>query len=141
MPAPAGRAAPAIAAAPGTAAPASALSPAGAATPATPAAPPVSTAAAPPATPLAAPGADTAFASPAGGVFLQLGAFSGERNAEDLLAKVRAQVGAWTEPMRIVTIGNLHRIHVGPYASRESALAAARVLQARTDIIPVIVAR
>jgi rare lipoprotein A len=84
-----------------------------------------------------------AFASTApSGIFLQLGAFSGLRNAQDLLARVQAKLGDWTEPIRIVdTDDHLHRVHVGPYASRESALAAAQILRARIDIVPVVVAR
>ncbi len=77
----------------------------------------------------------------ASGVFLQVGAFSGQRNAEDLLARLRSQIPDWTEPVRLVNTDHLHRVHIGPYANRESALQAAQRLQTRIDIAPVIVVR
>ncbi|MDX3907885.1 MAG: septal ring lytic transglycosylase RlpA family protein [Pigmentiphaga sp.] len=80
-------------------------------------------------------------AMPQSGVYLQVGAFSGQRNAEDLLARLRSQLADWTEPLSIVNTGSLHRIHIGPYPTRESAQAAAQRLQARVDISPVIVVR
>lgn len=74
------------------------------------------------------------------GIYLQLGAFSGERNAEDLISRVRAQVSGG-ETLRVVSGGNLHRVHLGPYADRDAALAAAQRLQAQVDVSPVIVTR
>jgi len=79
--------------------------------------------------------------TPQSGIFLQVGAFSGQRNAEDLAARVRTQLGDQAEPLRIVNTDSLHRVHLGPYPSRESALAAAQRVQARLDIAPVIVVR
>ncbi|MBN9476886.1 MAG: septal ring lytic transglycosylase RlpA family protein [Burkholderiales bacterium] len=79
--------------------------------------------------------------TPQSGIFLQVGAFSGQRNAEDLAARIRTQLGDQTEPLRIVNTDSLHRVHLGPYPSRESALAAAQRVQARLDIAPVIVVR
>lgn len=75
------------------------------------------------------------------GIFLQLGAFSGQRNAEDLATRIRSQLGDAAEALRIVNTDNLHRVHLGPYSSRESALAAAQRVQTRLDIAPVIVVR
>jgi len=80
-------------------------------------------------------------AMPPSGIFLQLGAFSGQRNAEDLAARIRSQLGDVAEPLRIVNTDSLHRVHLGPYPSRESALVAAQRVQARLDIAPVIVVR
>ncbi len=79
--------------------------------------------------------------APQSGIFLQVGAFSGQRNAEDLAARIRSQLGEQAEPLRIVNTDSLHRVHLGPYPSRESALAAAQRVQARLDIAPVIVVR
>ena len=78
---------------------------------------------------------------PQSGIFLQVGAFSGQRNAEDLQARLKSQLGDWAEPLRIVNTDSLHRVHIGPYPTRESAQAAAQRLQARMDIAPVIVVR
>lgn len=87
----------------------------------------------------APPPSGTASAAP--GIYLQLGAFSVRPNAEALLATVRAKLGNWTEALGIVNTGNLNRVQVGPYASRESALTAARTLQERTAIAPIVVTR
>jgi rare lipoprotein A len=78
---------------------------------------------------------------PASGVFLQLGAFSGQRNAEDLIARVQAQAPDVTESLRIVSTDNIHRVHLGPYPDRQAAAAAAQRLQASTSIVPVIIIR
>lgn len=75
------------------------------------------------------------------GLFLQLGAFSGQRNAQDLVARVQSRVADWRESFQIVSAGNMHRVQVGPYPDRQSAEAAARQLQARADVVPVIVTR
>lgn len=79
--------------------------------------------------------------APSSGVFLQLGAFSGQRNAEDLIARVKAQVPDVTEALRIVSTDNIHRVHLGPYPDRQAAMAAAERLQAGIAIVPVVVIR
>ena len=75
------------------------------------------------------------------GVFLQLGAFSGQRNAEDLIARVHAQVPDVTESLRIISTDNIHRVHLGPYPDRQTAAVAAQRLQAGISIVPVIIIR
>ncbi|VCU71792.1 RlpA-like protein precursor [Pigmentiphaga humi] len=93
--------------------------------------------------PVAVPaGAARPVSAPASpGIYLQLGAFSGQRNAEDLAARVRARLGGAGEPLRVVSADSLYRVHVGPYPTRESAQAAAQRLQAQVEITPVIVLR
>ncbi len=73
------------------------------------------------------------------GVYLQVGAFSGQRNAEDLLQRLRNQLADWHEPLRIVLVGNLHRVRIGPYSDRVTAQLAADRLQARANMTAMIV--
>jgi rare lipoprotein A len=85
-------------------------------------------------------GAPASVASSMTGVYLQLGAFSGQQNAEDLLGRLRNQLTDWTEPLRIVLVGNLHRVRIGPYADRVTAQLAANKLQQRVNMTAMIVA-
>lgn len=62
----------------------------------------------------------------AGGVYLQLGAFRTLVSAESYKGKVQQQLGENKYPLAIVEQDNLHRLRVGPYASREAAEQVAR---------------
>lgn len=57
----------------------------------------------------------------AGGVYLQLGAFKTLASAEAYKGKVTKQLGELQYPLAIFEQENLHRLRVGPYASREAA--------------------
>jgi len=81
----------------------------------------------------------TASAPMSDGVYLQLGAFSAQQNAQDLLGRLRGQLTDWAEPLRIVLVGNLHRVRIGPYADRVSAQLAANRLQQRVNMTAMIV--
>lgn len=85
--------------------------------------------------------APSSAVAPMAGVYLQLGAFSGQQNAEDLLGRLRNQLTDWTEPLRIVLVGNLHRVRIGPYADRVTAQLAANKLQQRVNMTAMIVAQ
>jgi peptidoglycan lytic transglycosylase len=67
----------------------------------------------------------------ASGVYLQLGAFGSQDNADNYLARLRAQV-EWMEPaLHVYPKDGLFRVHAGPYANRAEARAAAdRISQA-----------
>jgi rare lipoprotein A len=79
-------------------------------------------------------------ASAQSGIFLQVGAFSGTRNAEDLAARIRSQVPSLGNAVRVVDTDNLHKVHLGPYPNRESALSVAQQLQqTQLGVNPVVV--
>jgi rare lipoprotein A len=78
-------------------------------------------------------------AAPMDGVYLQVGAFSGQQNAQDLLGRLRGQLTDWAEPLRVVLVGNLHRVRIGPYADRVTAQLAANKLQQRVNMTAMIV--
>lgn len=88
---------------------------------------------------LATPG--VASAPMSDGVYLQLGAFSAQQNAQDLLGRLRGQLTDWAEPLRIVLVGNLHRVRIGPYADRVSAQLAANRLQQQVNMTAMIVSQ
>jgi rare lipoprotein A len=100
-------------------------------------APSVATAAADP--PKAAPQAP--LETEAAGVYLQLGAFSGQDNAQNFYAKIRQQLGTLADALHIFPRNGLFRVHLGPYRDRSEALAVADRLRQSLDISPMIVSR
>jgi rare lipoprotein A len=65
------------------------------------------------------------------GIFLQLGAFSSADNAESLRAHLARELDWLSEPLRVVAGDGMHRVHLGPYASRGDAeKSAERIRQA-----------
>ncbi len=67
----------------------------------------------------------------ASGVYLQLGAFGSQDNADNYLVRLRSQI-EWMEPaLHVYPKDGLFRVHAGPYANRAEARAAAdRISQA-----------
>lgn len=65
------------------------------------------------------------------GVYLQLGAFSSADNAESLRSHLARELDWLAEPLHVVAGGGMHRVHLGPYASRGDAeKSAERIRQA-----------
>ena len=96
--------------------------PANAAAPSPPAEAPQS-AAAPPPTPAPQPAAHDGFA-------VQLAAFADDKGADALAGRLKkAGYTAYTEPLK-TSKGTLWRVRVGPYSSREAAVAARDKLKA-----------
>lgn len=75
----------------------------------------------------------------AAGFYLQLGAFSVRENAERFTERMRVALAAMDAGLSIVASGSLHRVHAGPYASRDSALAAAERIGQALGAAPVMV--
>ncbi len=121
-----------------------------AAVPAAPAAPPPPPAAAPatgtvvtplrPEAPVPRPAeVETPLvAAGAGGLFLQLGAFSSVDNAESFRAHLSRELPWLYEPIQVASAGGLHRVRLGPYRTREEAQAIADKIRASLDFTPVI---
>ena len=76
------------------------------------------------------PQSETAVASAAQGVFVQLASFSSNLAAENLIRKVQNQVQT---PMRVKVAdtgsGRFHRVQAGPFNNEQSALQAQQLLQ------------
>jgi rare lipoprotein A len=64
-------------------------------------------------------------AGSAGGFVVQLGAFANFANAQAFLAHVQNQTASAAVEPRVRQVGNLWRVFVGPYASRDEAAGAA----------------
>ena len=65
------------------------------------------------------------------GLFLQLGAFGTQGNAESYLARLRSQVDWLAPALHVYPKDGLYRVHAGPYASQADArLTAERITQA-----------
>jgi rare lipoprotein A len=65
------------------------------------------------------------------GLYLQLGAFGSQDNAENYLARLRTQVDWLAPALHVYPKDGLFRVHAGPYANQSDARAAAdRIVQA-----------
>jgi rare lipoprotein A len=72
--------------------------------------------------------------------YLQLGAFTVRDNAERFLERMRLQLAGAETSLLIVAAGSWHRVHAGPYASRDAALEAAGRIGAALGTAPVLIA-
>ena len=80
-------------------------------------------------------------ASAAKGIYLQLGAFSSADNAENLKNHLLRELDWLTESMRVNPGSGIHRLHLGPYASRGDADRVAEKIRATLGYRPTIVTR
>ena len=75
------------------------------------------------------------------GIYLQLGAFSAQANAESFRDKIQKQLSWLAQPIRIETRGNLYRLHLGPYRDRAEAHAIADKIRTELDFKPLVVSK
>ena len=75
------------------------------------------------------------------GVYLQLGAFSSADNAENLKNHLLRELDWLTETMRVNPGGGIHRLQLGPYASRGDADRVAEKIRAALGYRPTIITR
>ena len=75
------------------------------------------------------------------GVFLQLGAFASADNAETLKNHLSRELDWLAEPMRIQPGGGIHRLQLGPYASRADADKVAEKIRAALGAKPTVIIR
>jgi len=80
-------------------------------------------------------------AMPASGIYLQLGAFANADNAENLKNHLTRELDWLAEPMRIQPGAGIHRLHLGPYASRGEADRVAEKIRAALGYKPTVVSR
>ena len=91
--------------------------------------------------PAAAPAPAPAAVAGVGNVFLQLGAFSSQDNAESLKAKLARELDWLTDAIQIQSKGGMHRIHVGPYRDRMEADKVAERIRLALGFKPTFVTR
>jgi rare lipoprotein A len=80
-------------------------------------------------------------ATPASGIYLQLGAFANADNAENLKNHLTRELDWLAEPMRVQPGAGIHRLHLGPYASRGDADRVAEKIRAALGYKPTVVTR
>ncbi len=84
----------------------------------------------------------TTLAPPAQkGIFLQLGAFSSADNAESLRSHLSRELDWLSDEIQINASAGMHRVHLGPYASRADAEKVAEKIRLALGYKPTFVAR
>jgi len=78
---------------------------------------------------------------PQKGVFLQLGAFSSADNAESLRSHLSRDLDWLNEGIQINASAGMHRVHLGPYASRADAEKVAEKIRLALGYKPAFVTR
>jgi len=76
-----------------------------------------------------------------GGLWVQLGAFSSAENAESFARRIAPEMPWLLEPVGVAARDGLHRVRLGPYRSREEALAIAEKVRASLGFDPVLSVR
>ncbi len=75
------------------------------------------------------------------GIFLQLGAFGSQDNADTYLTRLRSQID-WLGPaLHVYSKEGLYRVHAGPYASQLEARAAADRISQALGLKPMVLVR
>src|SRR6185503_15631063 len=62
--------------------------------------------------------------------YIQVGAFSSRANAEDYRSSILRQLAWLSDTVQVLSIGNLWRLHVGPYKSGDDARSIAQRIEA-----------
>lgn len=96
---------------------------------------------APPSVPAGSAPATAVETSLPPGIYLQLGAFSNADNADNLKLHMERELDWVTEKMHILRASGLHRLQLGPYASRPAADAVAERIRSSLGYKPTVVAR
>jgi rare lipoprotein A len=94
-------------------------------------------------TPSAAATTEQALAAPeqAAAVYVQVGAFSSRDNAENLRSRLEGEFGWLKDTVQVLTIGNLWRLHVGPYRTQDDARSVAERIESQLSVKPLLVVR
>jgi len=79
--------------------------------------------------------------SEARGVFLQLGAFGSQENAESFRTRLLQQLAWLAEPIRIAPRDGMFRLHLGPYRDARDAGRIAERIREALDVKPFVVPR
>ncbi|MDD2744353.1 MAG: septal ring lytic transglycosylase RlpA family protein [Rhodocyclaceae bacterium] len=80
-------------------------------------------------------------ASSSSGIYLQLGAFANIDNAENLKNHLMRELDWLLEPMHVQAAAGIHRLHLGPYASRTEAEKIAEKIRASQGLKPTLFIR
>lgn len=75
------------------------------------------------------------------GLFLQVGAFGQPENAHKLLQRLQGELGLDETRARVILVGTLHRVQMGPYANEDEAQLDRVRVRERLDMKAVLVRR
>jgi rare lipoprotein A len=75
------------------------------------------------------------------GVYVQVGAFSSRDNAENLRSRLEDEFGWLKDTVQVLAIGNLWRLHLGPYRTRDDARSVAERIESQLSVKPLLVVR
>jgi rare lipoprotein A len=90
---------------------------------------------------LAGPAPPIPVDADAGGIYLQLGAFSGRDNAENFRIRVYQQLTWLNDAIQIFSRDGMFRLHLGPYRDRDEANVMAEKIREALQFKPVVVVR
>lgn len=76
--------------------------------------------------------------TPAGNIFLQLGAFNSLAAAEQFLSEMRAKLGDAARGIALFTQGDKTRVRIGPYASVADARSSRESLKDKLGFLPMV---
>ena len=71
-------------------------------------------------------------------VYLQLGAFESQQNAEIFLAQMRTELGSTGKQLKLSNKDGLVRVHIGPYASQSEARSSAESMEGKLGFKPMV---
>lgn len=75
------------------------------------------------------------------GVYLQLGAFSAQQNAENFTSRAKQKLGVLSDALQIFSTGGKYRVHIGPYHSESEVEKAVELVKQSLNIAPVRIVR
>jgi rare lipoprotein A len=84
---------------------------------------------------------EASLSAPKASVYVQVGAFSARENAEGLRSRIAAELAELKEAVQVLSIGNLWRLHVGPYRSQDDARPIADKIETLLRLKPLLVVR
>jgi rare lipoprotein A len=94
-----------------------------------------------PSAPPAIPVIPVTSAPPQKGLFLQLGAFASADNAESLRSHLARELDWLSDAIEVNASAGMHRVHLGPYASRSEAEKTAERIRLALGYKPTFVTR
>ncbi len=71
-------------------------------------------------------------------VYLQLGAFESQQNAESFLSHMRTELGGTGKQFKLSTKDGLVRVHIGPYDSQSEARLSAESMEGKLGFKPML---
>lgn len=77
----------------------------------------------------------------AGGIYLQLGAFSAYDNADNFLTRMRTELPSLSDTLDIIATDGLFKVHAGPYPDRLLARQAADKIAQALSVKPMLLVR